>query len=387
MKILFKVTVTAFLTAAIALHAGCTQPSTQTTPVSQTNRWLEMLRLVPEIKEPIADNLDITGAVYIQDYAYLAEKQAKYPAVAEVPEQMQLMQNNQFWNPNHYNADEWKLTVGFNRDDMDREIFYPLAGHPKQYEAILGRFNRENIEKALKADPLNSDLKTVTYAGVDFYSAGEDGINLSRRSNLHPLGQGTRVALVDNLVFATGFTDTMEEMIDAYKNNTQSLADLETYQLLADGLAELDAFTALFSTDSQSQSHVKEIFKDIIENPGEDDNSSARRIMAEQMQREVQLKPYQAYATGAGLDEKGYYMAIVLLNADKDTATYNAKALKDQIKQSKTETGTPWPDIIDSMEVKSDDRLTLAKLYGTTAYAWKGFDMASVYDSLLMYKG
>jgi hypothetical protein len=300
---------------------------------------------------------------------------------------MQLMQNNQFWNPNHYNAEEWKQTVGFNRDNMDREIFYPLAGHPKQYEAILGRFNREDIDKALKNDPLNSDLKTVTYAGVDFYSAGEDGINLSRRSNIHSLGQGTRLALVNDLVFATGFTSAMEEMIDAYQNNTRSLADLEAYQLLADGLTELDAFTALFSTDSQAQSHVKELYKDIIENPGSDNSSSIRQNMAEQLQREVQLKTYQAYAVGAGLDEKGYYMAIVLLNADKDTATYNDKALKDQIKQSKTETGTPWPDIIDSMEVKSDDRLTLAKLYGKAAYAWKGFDMASVYDSLLMYKG
>jgi hypothetical protein len=49
--------------------------------------------------------------------------------------------------------------------------------------------------------------------------------------------------------------------------------------------------------------------------------------------------------------------------------------------------GTLWPDIIDSMEVKRQDQLTLAKLYGTAAYAWKGFDLGSGYESLLMYKG
>jgi hypothetical protein len=60
MKILVKVMVTALLTAVIVLPAGCAS-STKTTPGHQNNRWLEMLRLIPEIKEPIADNLDIRG--------------------------------------------------------------------------------------------------------------------------------------------------------------------------------------------------------------------------------------------------------------------------------------------------------------------------------------
>jgi hypothetical protein len=80
---------------SLILTMGCAQPaatsSTKITPASQTNRWLEMLRLIPEIKQPIADNLDIKGAVYIQDYAYLAEKQARYPAVAEILESTRLM--------------------------------------------------------------------------------------------------------------------------------------------------------------------------------------------------------------------------------------------------------------------------------------------------------
>jgi hypothetical protein len=290
---------------------------------------------------------------------------------------MQMMQNNRFWNFAHYNNEEWKQTIGFTRDDMDREIFYPLAGSIRDYQAVLGRFNRSDIDAALKADPMNGDLKTMTYAGVDFYSAGEDGINLSRRSNIHPLGQGTRLVLIDSVICSTSFTDTIEKMIDAYRDNIQSLADLETYQLLATGLTELDAFTALFSTDSQAQSHIKEIFKD-------------NETITEQLQVEVQLKAYQAYATGAGLDEKGYYMVIVLLNPDKDTATYNAQVLKGQITQAKTiwgGTDVTWPEIIDSMEVENRDRLTLAKLYGKAAFSWKAFDLASGYEPLLMYKG
>ena len=379
------------MTASLISLLGCSQPvekpGNSTSPAA-ANRWLEMLTLIPEINKPLADNVDFVGAVYIQDHAYLAEKQAKYPEVSAVPEPTQMMQNNQFWNLAHYDEAEWRQTMGFTRAEMDREIFYPLGGSPiRQYQAILGRFNQDQIEAALKADPMNTDLMTVEYAGVDYYSAGEDGINLNRRSNMRPLGQGLRLALVDDFIFSASFNGTMQEMIDAYRNNIQSPADFETYQLLSSGLTELDAFTALLSTDSQAQSHYKALFADIIENPGEEQGSRPRQIMAEQIQREVQLNPYDAYATGAGLDEKGYYMAIVLLNPDKDTADYNAQVLEDQIKQSKASTDTLWSDMIDSLEVTSHDRLTLAKLYGRAAYSWKAFDLASVSESLLMYKG
>lgn len=374
---LFFSRLTILMVATFLLPLGCSSTPGKTTEGTDNNRWLEMLKLIPEIKRPIADNVDTTGAVYIQDHAYLSEKQAEYPNVAEVPELMQMMQNNRFWNLTHYNKEEWQQTMGFSRDDMEREIFYPLAGSLRDYQAILGRFNRSNIEDALKADTMNADFQVVTYASMEFYSAGEDGINFNRRSNIHPLGQATRLAMVDDMIFSTSFTDTMEEMIDAYKDNILSLADLETYQLLASGLIELDAFAALFSSDSMAQSHLQAIFTN-------------NDIFDEQLQREVQLEPYQAYATGAGLNEKGYYLAIVLLNPDKDTAAYNAKVLESQIRQSKTSWGgtdVMWTDFIDRIEVTSRDRLTMAQLYGKAAFSWKAFDLASGYEPLLMYKG
>lgn len=402
MKKLIKFTVTVILAAAIILPAGCTKSgntSTTFTP-SETDRWLEMLGTIPsdiDIKNTsriMPADVEITYAVYIQDHAYLAEKQKKYPDVAEVPERTQPMQNSPFWNIIYYNDEEWQRLLGFVKSEMDREIFSPLVGSPRLYRAFLGRFNREDIDSALKADPMNDDLEVVNYAGVEYYSSGKDGMNLDRRSNIHRLGEATRLAVVNDFVFSVSFTVIMEEMIDAYKDNVPSLADLENYQLLAAGMTELDAFTALFSSESQAQSHITEIHKDIIENPGQDEGSAARRIMAEQLQREVQLKPYQAYAVGAGLDDKGYYMTIVMVNADEKTAKENVTALKEQIKHSKTSlgtvnttTGTPWPDIIDSMEVNSRGRLTLAKLYGAAAFYWKAFDLGSMYEPLLMYKG
>ena len=86
MKKRLLVTRLAILMMAIfLLPLGCSTAPRKTTTESGNNRWLEMLRLIPEIKRPIADNVDTTGAVYIQDHTYLSEKQAKYPDVAEIP--------------------------------------------------------------------------------------------------------------------------------------------------------------------------------------------------------------------------------------------------------------------------------------------------------------
>jgi hypothetical protein len=111
-----------------------------------------------------------------------------------------------------------------------------------------------------------------------------------------------------------------------------------------------------------------------------------------QSQREVRLEPYQDYAVGSGFDEKGYYMAIVLVNTHEKIAKANVMALKEQKKQStmslgiaNTTAGTPWPDIINRLEVKSRGRLTLAKLYDTAAFYWKAFDLGSIYEPLLTY--
>jgi len=45
------------------------------------------------------------------------------------------------------------------------------------------------------------------------------------------------------------------------------------------------------------------------------------------------LQPYQAFATGAGLDKDGYFLAIVLVNPDEDTAANNVSLLEKRIKE------------------------------------------------------
>lgn len=379
-RLKFMISLVMLLMAFSISSNSCSSTPDKTTEETSNNRWLEMLRLIPA-----TDNT--TMAAYVQDHAYLLEKKKQYPEVAEVMDIWSMMQNNRFWNLAHYDDNEWRQTMGFVRADVEIEVFAPRLIPLENYQALRGYFSRETIDTALKADPINDDLKLIAYHGLEFYSSGEDGMNLDKRSNRNPLGQGMRLAVVNDLVFATNFTGAMEEMIDNYQDNMESLADREAYQLLSTGIIKLDAFTAFFSTESQAQTRMKERYKDIIDDPGEGEGSRIRQTMAEQLQREVLLEPYQAYATGAGLDEKGYYMTIVLVYADEKMAKENVTLLEKQIRQSKTDADKPWTEFIESMEITYEGRLTMAKLYGHAASAWKGFDLTQMYEPLLMYKG
>lgn len=83
------------------------------------------------------------------------------------------------------------------------------------------------------------------------------------------------------------------------------------------------------------------------------------------------LKPYLAYSTGAGLDENGFYLAVVLVNSDSSLAESNADLLKQRIE--KTENvwqGRVWTEWFTDVRIESDGRLVLAKLYGSFCEYW-----------------
>ena len=55
----------------------------------------------------------------------------------------------------------------------------------------------------------------------------------------------------------------------------------------------------------------------------------------EEIQRPLLLRPYLALATGAGIDENGYFMAIVLMNPSEAVAQENAALLEQRISEAK----------------------------------------------------
>jgi len=382
-KVITITTLALLLATTLIWQSGCGKETE--VPTSESNRWLELLSVLPE-------NEITLKAAFLQDNAYLEEKRQQYPQISA---EYAIIRNHPLLSgssPGAYSDEEWKETLGFVSADVDQRI-YAGALPLDYYEAVRGRFSRDDVDNAARTGPGNEMLEVVSFQGHEFYSwGGDNDINMSMRSNVRQLGRGFRLALVDDFIFWVRWTDGMKEMIDSYEDNVKSLADNEDYKLLAGALEELDTVTALFSAESQSRSYVSEIYQQIIEDP---DNNERRQVLVEEIKRELRLKPYQAFATGAGIDKDGYYLAIALLNPSEEVARENATLLEQRINQSKiamawhSQSGDKWSDLIESMEIESKGRLTLARLYGAVVECWVNFNvmgMMGPYEPLLIHE-
>jgi len=382
MEKLITITMLVLLAVSLILPSGCKNKETEDTGISvpESNRWLELLRVLPA-------NENTLKAAYLQDIAYLAEKTEQYPQTVVEYTLTRNLPSLFGQSPRAYSDAEWKETLGFVQGDVDQTVHACYFLPVDYYEAVRGRFRREDIDNAVKTGPLNEILEVVSYTGHEFYSWGTDrDISFSRRSNVRPLGRGMRLALVDDFIFWVGLTDSMKEMIDSYEDNIESLADIEDYRLLAGALEELDTMTAFFSSEPQSISHIKEVYREFIE---QSDPSDASQRFAEEVKAPVLLKPFRAFATGAGIDEKGYYMVIVLLNSNEKVAQANATLLKKRINQAEVVwRGQKWSDFIESVDIDSRGRLTLASLYGQVCVYWSSFEIQGglPYEPLLMHE-
>ena len=72
------------------------------------------------------------------------------------------------------------------------------------------------------------------------------------------------------------------------------------------------------------------------------------------------LRRYQAFATGAGNDEDGPFMALVLVHRRERDASSNVGRLRQRIEEgSSLRFETPWADIFDTnrIEVRADGRV------------------------------
>ncbi len=378
-KLTIIIALSLLLVITLLLPASC-GTDTDTTP-GNPDRWLELLKILPR-------NERTFQAAYFQGIVYMAEKLQQYP---QHTTQYSIIHNLPLFgsSPGAYSDAEWKQTLGFVKEDVDITI-YAGAVPIDYYEAVRGCFSREDINNAVMTGPMNDMLEVFTYSGYEFYSwGGDNDINFQYRSNVRPLGRGHRLALIDNFIFWVGGTRAMEEMIDSYAGNIESLADSEDYKHLAGGLAELDTVTAFFSTGPKSQSEFMELNKDQLDQLKPE---IKERLLGE-IEGEPLLKPYQALATGAGIDKKDFYLAIVLLNADEGTARQNKALLEQRIKQAEivwgSAEGEKWLDYIESMDIGSKGRFTTARLYGKVVEFWDAFEMLGSkgpYEPLLMHE-
>jgi hypothetical protein len=96
------------------------------------------------------------------------------------------------------------------------------------------------------------------------------------------------------------------------------------------------------------------------------------------------LLPYEAFAMGAGFDDEGPYLGVVIVHANPATAEANIDLLEGRIASGVSLLrGESWSDLIDDTVVSTDGRLLVAKLYTSDVSLWH--DIAFSGESLLMY--
>lgn len=354
------------ITLILILLTGCNNNA----PKTEANRWLELLNVLPS-------NESTLNGAYLRDDAYKAEISQKYPQ-AESP----LYPDDSAYviplfgeSRNAYSDEAWLMELGFIKADVDKTVYAGLSPLPLRYQAAYGQFDKLKIDNAVKNGPYKVLPETVTYQGYDFYSWGDDNqISLNNKTPVRPMGIGNRLALVDNFVFWVPTTAKMQEMIDSYANKIDSLADIKSYQELASVLAEANTFRALFSSASYSLNNIKEQYRSAFEQP-ENMSDSVKRFIEEVQRTDIPLlKPFEALATGVGIDEKGYCLIVALFNSNSNVAKENTAILEQRIKQmTEPFSDKTWQEIATEIKVSYQGQVTMAKLYGEAGKYWDQF--------------
>ena len=168
-------------------------------------------------------------------------------------------------------------------------------------------------------------------------------------------------------------------MIDAGLGVGASLADVEAFRLLAQEIDQFNTYTALFSDDAASYS-VPELAKALAGPVASEEELAAIKA---NLESQAKLLPYQAFATGTGVDADGPYTALILLTADEEVARENAQRLSERIKDGVSWVrGQPFSDLIHGADVSSDGRLVVAKLRVDDRNTWLA--LLAFKDTLLL---
>ena len=253
--------------------------------------------------------------------------------------------------------------LAFDLREVDQSVEAGLP--PAVLEVVRGRFDPAATDKALSACAECPIPDRQERHGVPFYSWGEDLLQNVESRFLPPafdsFGRGGRIAVLDRYVFRTVETPGINALIDANGGNRRSLADVDEFRLLAKGMSTLESYSVLFSDMTQ------QVGGDIAWGLLGDGTQEERLRMAELQENFPILRSYQVFGTGAGRDEQGPYMAVVLVHADESSAIENAELLRARFLEAPplpTWHPEPFHGIVKSVETQTDGRVLLAKVRG-----------------------
>lgn len=156
MKRVTTITTLALLFTLISISQfRCTGETEE--PIAESDRWLELLRVLPA-------NESTLKSAYLEDIASSMEKTEKYPHVLAGYEIMYPLPFSGYGPDRRYtySDEELKQTLGFISTDVDQKI-RSGSSPTEYYQAVRGRFSREDINDAVKTGPMNDILDVVSY--------------------------------------------------------------------------------------------------------------------------------------------------------------------------------------------------------------------------------
>ncbi len=121
-------------------------------------------------------------------------------------------------------------------------------------DVVRGSFDPQASGKSLEACAECPPHTRAEHRSISYYSWGEDYEAEYSMVYSPPAydkhGIGGRIAVLDDYVFRTLGAPEMKAIIGSKLNEATSLADVEEWRLLADGMSRLGAYTTLLTEDS-----------------------------------------------------------------------------------------------------------------------------------------
>ena len=259
--------------------------------------------------------------------------------------------------------------LGFDIGDMEQSI---LAGEPPYVlEVASGRIDPEDTESSLSRCTECEEPEIHEHSGIKFYSWGED-LELDFKKIFQPpafdgLGRGSRIAVLDSLVFRTLETAGMRSLIDTYRDNRDSLADDPDMALAAGALQNLGVYSAILFGD------VERFTTDPLDSLlSAEERAQLEKARAELgMEAEDAPDEFSVLGTGVAKDSDGFFTMLVFVYEDADVANRNVQDLEEMLANGKSiAAGQPWTEYFPQSEVWSDGRALIARLRTERPAIW-----------------
>lgn len=268
---------------------------------------------------------------------------------------------------------------------------------PDTTVAAIGNFDSRATRDALNNRDEWSEWATANYTcevylGTLIHSwNGGEKIHLRSRltpPHLDQLGRAFPFAVYGDNLFIANRLEDVKLMIDTSLNDYPSLADLPEYVQIVTNLHELGA-TAIILPPK----HIEYFFPSLeyysskweanrwmysMEFPVTPDDFEDRDFVPGPL-----LRKFTAFGTGIGTDEKGDYIAIVLIHDNPEDAIENVALLQQRVEiGDSVNLGHAWNKVIYDTVIYSKDDVLLAKLYTTKTHLW--ISWFKDFDSLLI---